>query len=241
MLKSFQFEVLIFDLDDTLLDTYKLLIPQAVKKAGLQFQTLTGLSMMPILEFTDAWGKLHTDFSGRALFKQIIDLLLSKYREALLKPIEPESLLTNVYKSFLQPNLPETMTLTDATLQLLSRLKENYTIYLVTQGVPESQRQKIDQLKITSYFKQIFVVNAPAGDSKTEAFEKILAIENCKPEKVLSIGNRLSQEIFMAKKLMMKTCHIAIGEHKNEKPENKFEIADWTIHSLDELEGKCQL
>jgi hypothetical protein len=39
----------------------------------------------------------------------------------------------------------------------------------------------------------------------------------------------------------MKTCHIAIGEHKEETPHNDYEIADWTIYSLAELESKCQL
>jgi FMN phosphatase YigB (HAD superfamily) len=241
MSKPAEFEALIFDLDDTLLDTYNLLIPHAVKKAGLVFQESTGLSNTTLNEFVINWNKLHSTFTGRDLFKELINNLLENHKNSLQLKIDSESLITKTYESFLKPELPDTLSLAKYTVEILSDLKQTYKLYLVTQGIPESQKEKIKKLNISSYFKQIFVLNSPAGESKTKAFKEILNLEHCEPKKILSIGNRLSHEIAQAKKLGMKTCHIAIGEHKNEKPQDPSEFADWTIYSLQELKGQCQL
>jgi FMN phosphatase YigB (HAD superfamily) len=241
------FEYLIFDLDDTLLDTYHLLIPQAVNKSAQKFKQITGLQDLPITDFATAWNILHTDFSGRDLFEKIITQLLekNKHSETPAKSTETslnaQNITDLVYESFLKPDLPENLQLPKETHELLNRLQQHYKLILVTQGILVSQQAKIIKLDITHYFKNIYIVNSPLGESKTEAFKKILTFENRPPDKFLSIGNRLSHEIAMAKKIGMKTCHVDIGEHKDEKPTNIYEIADWTIYSLLELEGTCQL
>lgn len=241
------FEYLIFDLDDTLLDTYNLLIPQAVNKAAQKFKQITELQDLPLTDFSTAWNVLHISYSGRDLFEKIVIQLLEKNKNLSTSAKSTESSLTAqnitdlVYESFLKPDLPEKLQLPKETHDLLHRLQQRYKLILVTQGILVSQQAKIIKLDITHYFKNIYIVNSTLGESKTEAFKKVLTLENQAPEKFLSIGNRLSHEIAMAKKLEMKTCHIDIGEHKDEKPTNIYEIADWTIYSLLELEGTCQL
>jgi FMN phosphatase YigB (HAD superfamily) len=235
------FKILIFDLDDTLLDTYNLLIPEAVKKAGTKFQMLTGLTDLAVSEFSFAWTQLHTKFSGIDLFEKIVEQLLEKYKISLNIPIHTKNIIQETYTTFQQPDIPPDLKLPTATLEMLSQFKQHYTLYLVTQGNPKSQEEKIKKLNIMNFFKKIFIINPTLGETKTDAFNNILKIENYPPSQILSIGNRLSHEISMSKKLGIKTCHIAFGEHKEELPKNTFEIADWTISSLSELKRSCHL
>ena len=85
------------------------------------------------------------------------------------------------------------------------------------------------------------VVADGALPTKKAAFEKILKDSKIHPHELLSIGNRLSQEIRMAKQLDCRTCYFQFGEHSEDKPRDHFETPDYTIFSHKELISVCQL
>ncbi|MCE3011355.1 MAG: hypothetical protein LW875_12170, partial [Proteobacteria bacterium] len=50
-------------------------------------------------------------------------------------------------------------------------LSKKYDLYLLTQGNPEIQKQKIKSAKIEKFFKEIFLVDSHFGDSKENFFK----------------------------------------------------------------------
>ena len=94
---------------------------------------------------------------------------------------------------------------------------------------------------LIKYFKKIFIIDTHKQENKSQAFQNIINLEKCLPQKILSVGNRLSDEIAHAKQLGMKTCHIKVCEHQNEQATTPFEVSDWTIKSLHHLIKECQL
>lgn len=236
------FRSLVFDLDDTLIDTYKLLIPPTVAKTAEAFIKLTQTKKETLIYYLQQWSELHKKYSGRPLFEKIVTQCFEHFKDCIpVKNLSLKNISDALFEIYLKPELPETFVLEPAIASLLKNLKNSYHLYLVTQGNPQSQQAKINKLDLAQYFKMLFIINTSAQESKLQAFQQILQIENCNPSQILSIGNRLSDEIALAKKLGMKTCHVCTGEHSGEVPQNIFEKADWTINSLPELKKECNL
>jgi FMN phosphatase YigB (HAD superfamily) len=239
---SESFQCLIFDLDDTLIDTYKLLIPPTIYKTAEAFVKLLQLQKEAIHDYMECWHELHHQYSGRVLFEKISRNCYIKHQhQILIKNLNLKNISDALFEIYLKPELPGDFKIKPEVALMLKNLSQSYHLYLVTQGNRESQQAKIDKLEITNYFKKIFLVNTHQQENKFHAFQTVLELEKCLPEKILSVGNRLSDEIAYAKKLGMKTCHIKKGEHQNEKPNHLLEIADWTIGSLSELSKECKL
>lgn len=239
------FKYIIFDLDDTLLDTYNLLITKAVEKS-CRSMIQSGLPAKEEL-CIQLWNQLHHNHSEQELYLKIIENSLSSENldlntnKTLLSEDQKNNWAQIGFDSFLKPNLPEQLPLKAEIRQMMIRLQKKYSLFLVTQGVPEIQREKINKMNISSFFQEIFIVNTQAHETKKHKFEHLLKTVDNNPLHFLSVGNRLRHEIAMAKQLGMQTCHVQQGEHKNEKPQNSFESSDWTINCLEELEMVCHL
>lgn len=90
---------------------------------------------------------------------------------------------------------------------------------------------------IENYFVNIFILNSDDNSlSKKDSFQSIIQSENILPNQLLSVGNRLDNEICIAKKLGSMTCHIKYGEHALATPKDSFEIADYTTPYITEIE-----
>ncbi|MCX7978019.1 MAG: HAD hydrolase-like protein, partial [Bdellovibrionaceae bacterium] len=60
-------------------------------------------------------------------------------------------------------------------------------------------------------------------------------------QKLLAVGNRLSQEIRLAKRLGAQTCYMKYGEHVGEIPRLPEDHPDYTITHLNQLIPVCGL
>jgi putative hydrolase of the HAD superfamily len=226
-----RFRTVVFDLDDTLLDTSALLIPLAARQAceamieaGLECSLDVCLTLRAQLAAQNS----HVDIFSEIAKQQ--------------GPMQKQSqIVAEALNKFYNPPIPSYLPLMPGAERNLQDLKERYNLYLVTMGTPAAQDQKIKALQIASYFKKVYVLETLKRERKISAFQDILAREEHGASEFLSVGNRLSSEIRDAKKLGGWTCFFAHGEHLGEKPEAPEDTPDFTITHHRELIEKCGL
>ncbi len=230
-----KFKALAFDLDDTLIDTTNELIPFACRKIH------TYLMSQGYTDSFDTFDVLRKDFvkarSHKEFFKNLVTLF------PLKDPTIRAEVVAGLNRLFYEPMIPENLVMMPGAEENLKHLGGKYLLYVVTAGVADAQYRKLAQLKIERFVKKenLLVVSEGHFPTKKAAFEKILNDTKIHPHELLSIGNRLSQEIRMAKQLDGKTCYFQHGEHAEDTAQDHFEIPDYTIHSHKELITVCQL
>lgn len=229
------YKALAFDLDDTLIDTTNELIPFACRKIH---SYLLGEGYTHSFEVFDRSRK---DYVKTKSHKDFFRHLVTTF--SLRDPSETQAVVANLNRLFYQPAIPSNLAFMPGVEENLKTLGTKYKLFVVTAGVVSAQHQKLAQLQIERFVKKenLLVVAEGAFPTKKAAFEKILHDLAIPPEQLLSIGNRLSQEIRMAKQLGSKTCYYQYGEHAEDVAQDHFEIPDYTIHSHKELISTCQL
>lgn len=225
-----QYKAIAFDLDDTLLDTSRLLIPLAAESAcrrmidrGLHCDLKTCLQLREEL----AHRLSHADLFAHIIMEVGCD--------------HPHEAVQDAIHAFYSPPLPANLPLMEGARENLDHLRVDYDLFLVTLGQPDTQREKIRALGIEKYFREIFILDGFKGETKKSAFEKILHLRHLQPRELLSIGNRLSTEIRDAKKCGSDTCYFSYGEHAGEKPAEPADHPDFTIFHHQELIRTCRL
>jgi len=113
----------------------------------------------------------------------------------------------------------------------LESLKNNFQLFLVTEGSETQQNKKIDSLKVRGYFEEIFIT---PGD-KTNSFTTILKNNNLTPNQTLIIGDRIDKEIKAGNKLGIKTIRTLNGIYKDLNPKEPLEKPHHTINNLTEI------
>lgn len=229
------FHTLIFDLDDTLIDTWNLLIPLA-NRNSCEAMIQAGLNC----HLQDCLGEREIYLQSHAREGVYLHLV----QEFGLKDeaaTSPEQIAELGLSAYLDLKIPSSLPLMTGARELLDQLRPRYVLDLVTSGKAHLQEAKIRACGIAPYFKQIWIVDLSQNQTKYDAFTKILSREACPPEKILCIGNRLDQEIRQARSLGMGTCHLRYGEGGFAEPRDDLERPDFQINSLTELIAKCQL
>lgn len=225
-----KYKALAFDLDDTLLDTSKYLVPRAAQKActamiaaGLQCELNDCLQLR---------ANLANQLSHPEIFVHIADTFGAENRELAI---------AQALDAFYNPEVPEDMTLMPGALENLRELGKHYSLYLVTMGNRQTQLKKIKSLKLEPYFEKIYIFDSLLKERKESAFREIIQAKKLAPDELLSIGNRLSSEIRDGKRAGADTCYFAHGEHLGEIPQLPEDQPDYTVHSHPELIQACGL
>ena len=219
-----------FDLDDTLIDTSGLLVPEASRQAC---EAMKNLGLKCSLEECLQWReKLAKEMSHKEIFLEIAH----KYNSGDIHPIA-----TAGVQNFYNPEIPAKLPLLEGGKSSLEYLSKKYTLFLVTSGSPETQMRKVKAAGIESYFKKIYTLDGFKGEKKRLAFQDILENEPIKSSQLLSVGNRLYEEIRQAKQLGATTCYFKYGEHVGEVPQVKEDYPDYTALSHEEFLKVCPL
>lgn len=219
-------KAIIFDLDDTLLDTQNQLTWPLLTKVH-QFLVNEGYQVP--FESMIAFRKTHNVTKPKRDF-------FKRYGRRLTRdPEEAKKIalaMTNYYYSF---RSPFGITLTKSLIQNLSEWSAKYPLFLVTAGKSSRQQEKIDELKIKYFFKHVFIADKAKNVSKSDCFLQIVQSQKYLPQDILSVGNRVDLELRESKLLGMKTCLVKTGEYKDLEPRDQLEIPDYTIENLREL------
>lgn len=107
-----------------------------------------------------------------------------------------------------QDNLANGFFLIDYAVELLEQLKEQYDLYVVTNGVCKTQYNRLNGSNISKYFKKIFV-SEEIGYQKPmkEYFDYVKDhIDNYKEEETLIIGDTIASDILGGTNAGIDTC-----------------------------------
>lgn len=223
---------IIFDLDDTLLDTSGFLIPiaarescQAMIDAGLNCDLETCLRIRSELLKSNPRSQIYRELTEK------IGIRADTYAN---------DVAFAGHRAFHSRNVEEDIRLREGAIDLLKSLQRKYRLILVTAGDPQTQKRKIELLKIAPYFEQIEIVDV-LTQTKQQAFTKLQNEFGGTPFEYLSVGNRVDSDIAPAKRLGWQTCWVRYGEHVHMRPENAEETADFQIEELKDLPHVCSL
>lgn len=192
-------EAIIFDLDDTLVNTYEILVtPLEMEAARRMKQIKPGL---PAVEELAALILEIRKKNPRSLEEEIrksvpqLDNEVLAVRQEVFRNADPGRL-------FLEPEVE----------CLLRDLDDRYELYLLTQGDTDFQNRKIDHLGIRRFFREVVITEPGCSQGKGGGIRYLLAWHRFRPGSVAVVGNRLDIEIQEACRLGLHTVWLKNGE-----------------------------
>ena len=212
--------LIIFDLDDTLIDTSGAITPFKMRQC-LKRLIEEGAE---VPDFEEAYAKLLSLNSTSARSQDAILCFATqigcqntaKALAELTKPLPPD---------FVIP-------LTPAAKEILTFFKSNYLLTMVTAGSPSFQREKMKKAGLdSSLFSKIAI---PEDSIKKPAYEALTREFLTDPRKTWVCGDRVEVDLVPARELGLRTVHMRWGRGKLEMSPN---WVDYSISSLSELKG----
>lgn len=160
---------------------------------------------------------------------------LAKNSKKRVNRTQIEEWVQQAYQIFRTPPIPDRLNLLPGAVEVLTQMRASLPLFLVTQGDIPTQMKKVMTLGIADFFRHVYYVDPVKGENKSQAFQSILRQFQFNPEQVLSIGNRLDNEIELSNQLGMQTCYLPYGEHRLEVAQNSEQEPDYVIQSLADL------
>ena len=163
----------IFDLDDTLIDTRNVLLPLAMERVAR------------------AIGVPVDRLNHRA-----------KKIDELLAPIEglSEEQRAKAAAAWYEPEVPPLEPLPGAR-ELLDRLRGRVRLFLLTRGDPDRQRAKVAQCGLGPYFEDVVIRPIEGPGSKRDDIEAILGRIRIPPTRCAVVGDDPADELRIAEEL----------------------------------------
>ena len=222
----------IFDLDDTLMDTSvqlvrkgQILAIRSMIRAGLPWPV--GREEELREEVLKRYGP-----ACNTTDKAIEFLSVSDEREAA----QLADIGHNAYHSV---DTKEIMAF-PGTIPLLEELKKRKIVLtMITHGTAKLQNAKIDALGIRKYLDKIIISDAIGAVEKMRFYEEIvdwLASKGISAKETLSVGDRIDSEIKASKTLGMVTAQVRnCGRYSCIMPRSAIEIPDFIVKLPSEL------
>ncbi|WP_321388552.1 YjjG family noncanonical pyrimidine nucleotidase [uncultured Enterococcus sp.] len=185
-----KFKTLLFDVDDTLLDF------RATERQALytlfseeQLELTQEIEQQYQLINRNLWKEFEL---GNITKETISKTRFQKLFEQFGKKVDGEEMGLK-YQKFLS----EGHDLLGNSRQILTQLKPDYELYVVTNGIAKIQYKRLDDSKLRPFFNDIFVseeigYQKPMKEYFDYVFERIPAFEQ---EKTLIIGDSLNSDI----------------------------------------------
>ncbi len=184
--------LIIFDLDDTLIDSYGCNIVPALRKVN----TWLVENGYVATEDEELLRLNATSLSARhALQKYLINHNYSLFEQAF-----------KIYKK----NTHGSITIMDGAKEVLQRLS-SHTLVVVTKGREEKQFRKLRESGLRNFFHRIVVT--PYYD-KGEYYSRLLQDFSLNPTEVVVIGDKVATDLLPAKALGIHTIHMQWGRGK---------------------------
>jgi putative hydrolase of the HAD superfamily len=214
--------LIIFDLDDTLIDTSNSITPKRLEKAVMAMTQLglrvgdTTKAVKEILELSR-----HCNSSAETITK-----FVEKYNGDI------NHVERGVYVTYYSPITEDVIVKTKEGVKevLLELYKKFYALCVVTVGEEFVQKQKLEKAGIDySIFSKIIVSRER---EKKHCYKKIIEeLRDCSKEKIIVCGDRIDIDLVPAKQLGLITVLL-----KNKyKTYNSFDNVDYIIHEISEI------
>ena len=211
-------KLLIFDLDDTLIDTWGAFFPTLTNQA-IQEMADQGLKLASLEAAQKRLGEINNySKNGNAAIKVFLNEIKAD-----------QKFLEFGKKGFYNFNFKYDINLLPGVEDIFNNLDADFI--LVSKGDKDSQLEKLRKSKLKEEnFIKIMIV--PDYD-KTEPYKKILDEQGYSPQDCYVIGDRYEMDLIPAKKLGMKTICILWGRGKISPP--KEGEVDFIVKDLKEI------
>lgn len=222
-------KAVIFDLDDTLYDCTGSLIDasrrraaKALVEAGLPCTEEAVYQLQK--ELTEKYGPYHL------IFNEIVN----KYNA-------DNTLVTIAYKAYNSSEVSEIKPF-PYVIPTLKELKEKgCKPFLLTVGVHERQEKKINILGLKPYFDEIVISDQEIGLPLEACMRDLLGRHSINFEEAVMVGDRVREELRIAKSLGMTTIQMLHGRFKNEPAVNDCDKPDYKIKRIFQITTILQL
>lgn len=214
-------EAIVFDLDDTIVDTFTALIMPLESQAVAEMISV-GMPEADSRQLIELILELRRDAPDR-----IEELLVQKFPQAEGKALEAR-------RAVFSHASPDNLRIEPSVKDMLREMSVRYDTYLVTTGRTDFQNRKLDQLGIRSLFKGIAVLASGSEETK-ERWLSSLVNSGYRPESVIVVGNRLDNEIRAGNSLGMVTVWVKYGEGSGLSPCEEMGQPDYIISNIKEF------
>lgn len=212
-------KLIIFDLDDTLIETSKCFLPKELRNA-LQAMVDEGLE---VGDFEEAFERLmelnRVSLSGNEALGKFVGEENKKY-------------LNIAIESYNRCNsLNFDMEVVPHALEVLDELKDN-TLALLSKGIEHVQMLKIEKANIDpTMFSKIMITR---DYNKGEAYKIIMGELGFSAEDVIVVGDKVKGDLLPGRELGVTTVFMKHGIRAHQFPAKEGEV-DFTITDLKEL------
>lgn len=225
------YQTLIFDLDDTLFDTFGQLVGPAAREAC---QAMIDAGLNAELEYAvQKRERLFKAYPRQDVYALLVDQLGCK------NSAEARAVRDAGHNAYYHRDVEDHISLDEDVVAMLEKLTKTYTLHLVTSGHPETQARKVELLNLAPYFIGIHYVHRDVGQSKFDTFRHISYECDHAPPQILVIGDRPDREIRAGNALGMHTVRIRHGEFAHieaqsddEKAHHEFERVTQVLELL---------
>lgn len=222
-------KAVIFDLDDTLYDCSGSLIDasrsraaKALVEAGLPCTEEEVYQLQK--ELTEKYGPYYHVFNE----------IVNKYNA-------DSKLVTIAYKAYNSSEVSE-IKLFPYVIPTLKELKEKgYKLFLLTVGVHERQEKKINILGLKPYFDEIVISDQEIGLPMEDCMRDLIERHAINFREAVMVGDRVREELRIAKSLGMTTIQMLHGRFKNEPAVNDCDKPDYKIKRIFQIATILQL
>ena len=213
---------LIIDLDDTLVDTFDLLIrPLEADAAKLLHEQ--GLV------------KLEPDELAARLLQLRKSAPDTFYEELARLAGGRSGTAIDRHRAIFRDFAVDALVLSAEVAEMLRGLRSGNRLVLMTEGRAEVQNSKVEHLQLDTLFDEVMIVDPERGDTKAGRLAEYMRRVSAAPEDVVVIGNRLDREIAAAKALGALTIWVRRGEGSEAEPGTGDGGPDAVIGNLLEL------
>lgn len=222
-------KAVIFDLDDTLYDCSGSLIDasrrraaKALVEAGLPCTEEEVYQLQK--ELTEKYGPYYHVFNE----------IVNKYNA--------DSKLVNIaYKAYNSSEVTEIKPF-PYVIPTLKELKEKgYKLFLLTVGVHERQEKKINILGLKPYFDEMVISDQEIGLPMEDCMRDLIERHAIDFREAVMVGDRVREELRIAKSLGMTTIQMLHGRFKNEPAVNDCDKPDYKIKRIFQIATILQL
>ncbi|PGP65958.1 2-haloalkanoic acid dehalogenase [Bacillus cereus] len=180
------YKVMLFDLDDTLLDRDKAVDKLFLFVLEKCYEDVSDIVKNNMLQKFKEYDKREYGIRDKTIvLESLFNEFAPKYR-----------LPHNYIQDFWNENFPKCFSIDQNTIHFLNHIKRRFKIGIITNGSTHRQKAKIINTNLNNYFDTI-IISEEVGLSKPDKriFELALNKLNVQPENTLFVGDDLEKDI----------------------------------------------